>query len=165
MSLGERRLIEWQSFDTSALVKRYRKEVGSDVLDELFELKEHNFAISFWTILEFMVAFSTRMKRGELSKEALNILISRFLKDVLDRFAIISVNDELIASATSIAVRHALPSSDCLQLASVISLKHTLEPLEEKVVLICSDKDLCKAAKEEEIEVIDPEEKDALEIE
>lgn len=53
-------------FDTSAIVKRYRKEVGSEVLDEIFELKEHGFIISFLTILEFIVAFSTRVRRKEL---------------------------------------------------------------------------------------------------
>lgn len=149
-------------FDTSALVKRYRKEAGSDVLDKIFELTDYSFATSFWTILEFVVAFSTRMKRGALSGEAFNTVVSRFLKDVLDRFAITSVNDELIASATSIAIKHALPSADCLQLASILSLKRALEPVKERLVLICSDKELCRAAEEEGIELINPEEKDAL---
>lgn len=115
------------------------------------------------SVLEFIVAFSTRMKRKALSREAFNAVISHFLKDVLDRFVIMSVNDELIASAAPLAVKHALPSSDCLQLASVVSLKKkALEPAKEKLVLVCSDKDLCRAAEEEGIEFIDPEEKDAL---
>jgi len=44
-------------FDTSAIVKRYHREVGFDVLDRIFELKD-GFATSFWTILEFIVVFS-----------------------------------------------------------------------------------------------------------
>ncbi|PUA31203.1 MAG: hypothetical protein B9J98_07335 [Candidatus Terraquivivens tikiterensis] len=150
-------------FDTSAIVKRYRKEVGSGVLDKIFELKGHAFTISFWCILEFTVVFSTRMRRGALSRKAFNAVVSHFLKDVLERFAIISVNDELIALATPLAVRHALPSADCLQLASAISLKKALEPIKEEPILICSDKDLCKAAEREGIKCIDPEEEDALE--
>lgn len=149
--------------DTSAIVKRYRKEIGSEVLDKIFELKGHVLTTSFLSVLEFIVAFSTRMKRKALSREAFNAVISHFLKDVLDRFVIMSVNDELIASAAPLAVKHALPSSsDCLQLASVVSLKKALEPAKEKLVLVCSDKDLCRAAEEEGIEFIDPEEKDAL---
>jgi len=27
-------------FDTSAIVKRYHKEIGSDILDKIFELKD-----------------------------------------------------------------------------------------------------------------------------
>ncbi|MEM3546293.1 MAG: type II toxin-antitoxin system VapC family toxin [Candidatus Bathyarchaeia archaeon] len=148
--------------DTSAIVKRYRKEIGSEVLDRIFELKGHVFTTSFLSILEFIVAFSTRMRRKALSREAFNAVVSHFLKDVLDRFAIMSVNDELVASAAPLAVKHALPSSDCLQLASVVSLKKALEPAKEKLILVCSDKDLCRAAEEEGIELIDPEEKDAL---
>ncbi len=53
------------------------------------------------------------MRGKKLSREAFNAIVSRFLKDILDRFAIIGVNDELIASAIPIAVKHALPSSDC----------------------------------------------------
>jgi len=150
-------------FDTSAVVKRYHKEKGSEVLDKIFELKEQGFATSLWTILEFVVAFSARMRRKRLSREAFNIVVSHFLKDTLDRFVISSVNDELVATATSLAVRHSLPSADCLQLASAMHLENALESAKEKLVVVCSDKDLCKAAKKEGIELINPEEKGAQE--
>jgi len=150
-------------FDTSAIVKRYHKELGSEVLDKIFEAKEHGFALSFWTILEFTVVFSARMRRKTLSRHAFNTVISRFLKDVLDMFAVTSVTDELIASATPLAIKHNLPSADCLQLASALNLKKALEAAEEKLVLICSDKDLCKAAEKEGTEFINPEEKYASE--
>jgi len=150
-------------FDTSAVVKRYHEERGSEILDKIFELKEQGFATSMWTILEFVVAFSARMRRKRLSREAFNMVVSHFLKDTLDRFVISSVNDELVATATSLAVKHSLPSADCLQLASAIHLRNALESAKEKLVLVCSDKDLCKAAHKEVIELINPEEKGALE--
>lgn len=105
---------------------------------------------------------SARTRRKQLSRNALNEVVSRFLKDVLDNFVLISVNDELIASASPLAVEYALPSADCLQLASMVSLRKALESESERLVLLCSDKDLCKAARKEGIEFIDPEEKDAL---
>jgi hypothetical protein len=40
------------------------------------------------------------MRRKGLLRDAFNTLVSRFLKDVLEMFAVTSVNDELIASAT-----------------------------------------------------------------
>ncbi|MBO3754665.1 MAG: type II toxin-antitoxin system VapC family toxin [Candidatus Brockarchaeota archaeon] len=83
-------------FDTSALVKRYRKEAGSEVLDRVFKL-EKPFATCFWTVLEFIVAFSARRRRGELSGETFNALVSRFLKEILDRFIVLSVDDEIAA--------------------------------------------------------------------
>jgi hypothetical protein len=42
-------------------------------------------------------------------------------------------------------------------------LKKVLEPAKEKLVLICSDKDLCRAAEKEGTELINPEEKYASE--
>jgi predicted nucleic acid-binding protein len=70
-----------------------------------------------------------------VSREDCNIVISRFLKDVLDRFAITSVNDEPVASANPLAVKHALTSADCLQLASAICLKKGLESTKENLFL------------------------------
>jgi len=75
-------------FDTSAIVKRYHREMGSEVLDKVFGLKEHEFVTSYWTVLEFTVAFSARMRRKALSKNAFNVVMSRFLRDVLDDFTI-----------------------------------------------------------------------------
>lgn len=80
----------------------------------------------------------------------------------MDRFAIGTVNDELVASAISLAVKHALPSADCLQLISALEFKKALEEAKEKLVLVSSDKDLCKASQNEGVVYIDPEEEDAL---
>ena len=135
--------------NTSAIVKRYHKEIGSDVLDRVFKLKA-GFVTSLWTVLEFVVAFSFMVRRKELSRETFNTVISLFLKEVLDMFIVTSVNDELIASATLMATKHPLPSADCLQLASVESLSSALRLVKERVVLVCSDKELCKAAKKRE---------------
>ncbi|MGB9659240.1 MAG: type II toxin-antitoxin system VapC family toxin [Nitrososphaerales archaeon] len=57
-------------FDTSAIVKRYHKELGSNVVDKIFEFKEHGFAISFWTVLEFMVAFSAKRKKKAIIRRS-----------------------------------------------------------------------------------------------
>jgi len=150
-------------FDTSALVKRYHVEIGTDIIDKIFELEDPKFVISHWTVLEFTVALSAKVRRKELSKESFNVVVSRFLRDILDDFTITSVNDELVALATPLTVKYSLPSSDCLQLACVLSLKSTLESVGEKPVLICSDMDLSRAAQREGIRSINPEEKDAWE--
>lgn len=149
-------------FDTSAIVKRYHKELGSNVVDKIFEFKEHGFVISFWTILEFIVAFSAKRKRKLLSEEAFRVTLARFLKDVLDEFTIRSVSDELVASAISIANKHALPSADCLQLTSALELKKILGEIKQKVVLIASDEEMNEVARKEGLELVNPEEKDAL---
>jgi hypothetical protein len=59
-------------------------------------------------MLEFTVAFSAKKRKKALSKHAFNTIISGFFKDVLDMFVVASVNDELIASAAPLAIKHNL---------------------------------------------------------
>jgi predicted nucleic acid-binding protein len=150
-------------FDTSAIVKRYHGEAGSRVVDSIFELHGFDLVTSYWSVLEFVVAFSFKVRRGELSRETFNVVVSRFLRDVLDGFTITGVDDELVARATPLAVKYALPSSDCLQLASVVAVSTTLEQAGEKLVLVSSDRDLCRAAEGEGIQTLDPEDGGASE--
>ncbi len=149
-------------FDTSAIVKRYHKELGSEVVDRLFEAEGHGLAISFWTVLEFTVVLSARRRRKQISDEVFNATIARFLKDVLDRFTIRAVDDEAVASAIQVAMKYGLPSADCLQLATSIELRKALAESGQKLALVSSDRDMCNAARREGLEFIDPEEKEAL---
>jgi len=148
-------------FDTSAIVKRYRKEQGSELLDKMFNLKEKRFATSLWTVLEFISAFSRLAKGGLISNNAFKKVVSRFLKDVRDIFMVISVNDELVALATSLATKHSLASADSLHLAALLTLRDMLGP-GEKVVFVCSDAKLLKAAMAEGVECINPEEENSI---
>ena len=66
--------------DTPALVKRYRKEAGSEVLDKVFKLEKHAFASCFWTVLESVVAFSARRRKGEMWGKPSTCLFQGFLK-------------------------------------------------------------------------------------
>jgi hypothetical protein len=150
-------------FDTSALVKRYHPEKGSDVVDKIFELKgEHNFATSFWAVLEFVVALSAKRKRKELSDDGFNTAIANFLKELMDLFTIRSVEDEVVADSIPHAMKHLLPSADCLHLASALELKRLSEDVEEKCIFVSADKELCIAVEKEKIDAINPREADAM---
>ncbi len=57
--------------DTSALLKRYKTEAGTSVIDRLFKLleKPHNkAAISFLTVLEVIAAGRRLLKGGVLRR-------------------------------------------------------------------------------------------------
>jgi hypothetical protein len=43
-------------FDTSALVKRYHTELGTEIVDGLFGLPGVGLITSLWTVLEFIAA-------------------------------------------------------------------------------------------------------------
>ena len=69
-------------FDTSALVKRYHKEKGTDVVDAAFNQKGMK-AISDISVIEFFSAFAKKVRTGEISKDDFQVTIKEFAEDVL----------------------------------------------------------------------------------
>jgi len=53
--------------DTSALVKRYKTEEGTDIIDYLYDKlpKGHSMATSFLTVLEFASAIRRLLAEGK----------------------------------------------------------------------------------------------------
>jgi uncharacterized protein with PIN domain len=66
MSEAERRI---DFFDTSALVKRYHREVGTDVVDAAFASKDVTRMISDMTAIECYSAFAKKVRTGEITEE------------------------------------------------------------------------------------------------
>ena len=54
-------------FDTSALLKRYHPEIGSNVVDAVFDLTDMIRVISDLSIIEFYSAFARRVRTGEVT--------------------------------------------------------------------------------------------------
>ena len=71
--------------DTSALVKRYHIERGSETVNKLFADSENVFAIADITMSEFTSAFTRKMHAGVITEEDLHICLSEFSNDVLSR--------------------------------------------------------------------------------
>jgi len=63
-------------FDTSALVKRYHVEAGSDKVDEIFEDSDNILIISELALVEVTSALLRKRNRGEIT--ALNYPLSLF---------------------------------------------------------------------------------------
>jgi len=55
--------------DTSAIVKRYHREDGSDLIDRLFAVSDAEFVISDISIIEFYSALSLKVRVGEIDEE------------------------------------------------------------------------------------------------
>jgi predicted nucleic acid-binding protein len=61
--------------DTSALVKRYHQEVGTDIIDEIFEEEGKVLFISDLSIIEFHSAIALKVRTREISRDAFFHLI------------------------------------------------------------------------------------------
>ena len=145
--------------DTSALVKRYKTEEGSDIINYLYDNLpgEHSHTISFLTVLEFVSAIRRLLKANIISQEDFETIISTFSLE-LEPFFIRSIDDKIVADALDKVVKHALKSADAIQLSTVAELRAMMEEVGEKVVFICDDEELMKAGGRENLEVINPRE-------
>lgn len=137
-------------FDTSALVKRYHVETGSEKVDELFNDPESVFAISNITITEFTSAFARKLNEGIISEEDLFNCLSEFSKDIIYSFWIIDLERNHINKSIPLIIKHNLRTLYSLQLAVFLNLS-PLNP-----TMVTSDEILLKATLKEGFQAIKP---------
>jgi hypothetical protein len=143
--------------DTSALVKRYKSEEGSETIDWLYDRlpRGHGLATSFLTVLEFVSAIRRLLTTRSISEEEFRDIISTFSRE-LEPFLIRSLDDKIVVDSLTYITKHALKSADSIQLATVIELKETMKEVGEKVIFVCDDKELINVGRKENLEVINP---------
>jgi len=69
--------------DTSALVKRYKTEEGSEMVEDLYDNlpSRNSLAISFLTVLEFVSAIGRLLRGGTISDEEFRDTLSTFSQE------------------------------------------------------------------------------------
>jgi len=143
-------------FDTSAIVKRYHREDGSDFVDRLFAEADAEFVISDISIIEFYSALSLKVRVGEIDEEnfmSLRKLFSQDIKRGIYEVAEFSNAEKLESTKLLLkyAKKHSLKTLDAIQLSVVKSIN---EP--EVKAVVCADEKLCKIIALEGFSVINP---------
>jgi uncharacterized protein with PIN domain len=69
-------------FDTSALVKRYHREVGSDVVEAAFSDPSLTRMISDIGVIECYSAFARRVRTGDISEGDFHATIKELAEDI-----------------------------------------------------------------------------------
>lgn len=144
-------------FDTSALVKRYRPEQGSDAVDGIFAASDATVVISRLGIVEASSALAMRVRVGELTIADYAIARKRLFADVSQ--GVLKVVSLLVGhyqSAERLVERHAptrrLRTLDALQLAVAIDLHRQARI----AVFACADATLCEIATFEGVPIMNP---------
>lgn len=144
--------------DTSALVKRYMAEQGTEWVEALCEDEENNaIAIAHIGLVEVAAAFAAK-RRGHFitsqeHQQALNDLIS----DARYRYQLVSTHPDIIDSAIQLTGRRKLRGYDAVHLACALALnkpliEHEMPPL----VFVSADIDLLDAARAENLPTENP---------
>ena len=140
--------------DTSALVKLYLDEPGSERVEELAsEDSDHDLAICSITQVEFHAAIRRRRREGGLDDEEVELAIELFNGRLRDDFLRRPVDDRTLDLASSLTARHPLRGYDAVQLAACLDLARAER---DPPTFVCADRTLLTAAEAEGLPVIDP---------
>ena len=137
-------------YDTSALIKQYLQEAGSNLVLEFLRSGEKVYTASL-TYAETHAAFSRRTREGRLTRETTRRLARRFDKD-WDSYDIVVLSEDVLRLARQMLYRHPLRSADAIHLASALLLARTSPTA--RWSFVCADGRLCDAAKAEGFEPI-----------
>lgn len=132
--------------DSSALVKRYIHEDGTEVVNSLF-LDATELIASSVCIPEIASAAARRGRCGELDADQHQLVKSMFFGD-LRGFMLVAVDERIVSTSVDMVEKHPLKALDSIQLASAIAADPDL--------FVCSDGTLIDAARQEGLAVFDP---------
>jgi uncharacterized protein len=145
-------------FDTSAVAKHYRAEVGTARVDALLAEPGAVSLISALSVVELHSVFARLARTGQITAADFHLARGRFLADITTGlWQVVPVTAAHFHHAQQLLVRHGLVRSlrtlDALQLA--VALGHrALGPLD---AFVCADTNLGNVAALEGLTVINPE--------
>jgi uncharacterized protein len=142
--------------DTSALVKYYHPEDGTQVVTRLIEDPGTRHYLSRLSLVETVSAFAVKFRLRQIDDQGFDALRRRFYHDIgQGRFRVMPITTARYQEATQLIERHVrigLRTLDAIQLAVALVLSH------QGVIdhFVCADQRLCDTAIEEGLSVTNP---------
>jgi len=145
-------------FDSSALIKLYHPELGSERVTAMFGGPDRRIIISRLTGVELHSALALKTRTGHLDSERSAALRIRFLDDVASGgIALVAVSEFHYPAAERLIIRYGdrkgLRTLDALQLAVALELQDRVGV----DALVAADKVFCDVAVLEGFAVLNPE--------
>lgn len=138
--------------DSSALLKRYRSEAGSERVSELLEGAD-SVVISRLATVEVSAALVRRARATKVAPADLQAALADFDAD-LAWFDIVELDEELMGRAVAVARAHRLRGADAIQLACALWAREDAGRV--GIAFVGSDRELNEAAAAEGMQIIDP---------
>ncbi|MEP6515883.1 type II toxin-antitoxin system VapC family toxin [Microcoleus vaginatus] len=144
--------------DTSALVKRYVREIGSDwILSITDPATDNHLAISQITWVEVHSAFARRLRDGSLSAERFDLIVQKVREDFENEYRVIDVDRTLIETAGALVMQNPLRAYDAVQLASALRVQSSLVSVPDtQVVFVSADNRLLDIAQSAGLAIDNP---------
>lgn len=144
-------------FDSSALVKYYISEAGSDWVRALIDDLAADVAISQLTLVKVAAAVEKRRRMKTINERLRIRTLARFAMDCQARYTVVRVSDAIVELSVALTGRHPLRAYDAVQLASALQIHEIFNSNNlAAVTFVSSDEVLCQAAKEEGLAMVNP---------
>ena len=140
--------------DSSAFIKLFVQEAGTDTIIRLMETTEDNRKlISAGTQLEVYAALKRRERDGGISTED-SEAARGILRAEAARMVQQPLNPAVLEAARQLLDRHELRSADALQLGAAVVAREMFQGME--ITYVSADQRLLNAAKTEHFETLNP---------
>ena len=139
-------------FDSSALVKRYIEEEGSDKVNALLE--ERSIAVASRLAYPEILAALTRRHKAEDIETPAFVRIKKAFKADWASLTVVEMRTEVFHFVDAVIDRHALKGADSIHLSTALWLKETMK---EDILFVSSDLELLKAATAEKLRILNPQ--------
>lgn len=141
-------------FDTSALLKFYIQEEGSEVVAGLMQnIGNDRTSILDITLLELRSAVRRRERQADMSEREANRIIDKIQKDETLVYLVQSLDSSVTEEAVRILDTHPLKTLDALQLAGCLIISRSMS---EPLTFVCADTRLNSAARLEGLVTFNP---------
>jgi predicted nucleic acid-binding protein len=136
--------------DTSAFIKRFIVEVGTEEVEAFVAANEYRLAISSLTVTEFRSVLKRRVRLGTVSTEYARHAIEQLSIEIASNALAFQAVDGATFNLAGDLIEHLtspLATLDAVHLASAKTARCTM--------LVTADKQLAKAAREADLHVLD----------
>ena len=144
--------------DSSAIIKRYVNETGSNYVDNLAGSRSGNIILlARITRVEVAAAIARRLKNGSIAVADAQNALAAFQHDLTNNYYTVEITPALLSVAVRLVTKYALRGYDAVQFAATSEVNderiaNGLAPL----TFISADVELNNAAQAERLIVINP---------
>jgi uncharacterized protein len=145
-------------FDSSALVKAYIAELGTNWVRTILDHPQHRISISALAEIEVISALTRRFNEGDLTPPELDQACDELSQDCA-AYLLVDITSQILEAAVRNARNHSLRAYDAVQLASAVAVSTALlarqnQPIQ--LTLVSADSALNHAARLEGLQVENP---------
>lgn len=149
--------------ETSALVKKYRTERGTEAIAELFQNKQESdvFVTSYFTVVEITSVTTRLFRAGALTNQAYQVIMGNLSRDMKETVRLQSVSDSVLSESIRLTQDHALRAPDAIHVATALGLRAGIRG--RPFYFLGSDARLNTACHSSGLLVLDPEGSNSVE--